>query len=144
MLNTASAFISFHGKLEDQIESFYHALAKEERFSKLKDIFLSLAKENKKHREMILRSYREVITDALEAAFPHFTLKEKDYKINTETPKELGLQDVVNKAIEIEKKSQKYCIDAGESTNGLMADVPETFEWVARRKTRRIKMLESL
>jgi len=33
---------------------------------------------------------------------------------------------------------------ARASTKGLMADIPQAFEWVAKRKTRRIEKLKML
>ena len=142
MLNTAGAFIRFHGEIEDKIIDFYKNLAIDERYSEGRDTFSDFSKENQKHKEMILRTYREVITDALEAAFPLRSLDEADYEINTKLTGDMNLQDVIKRAIEIEEKSQKYCVDAGESTSGLLADIPQAFEWVARRKTRRIQKLK--
>jgi hypothetical protein len=144
LLNTTSAFIRFHGELEDKIRDFYKTLALEERYLKGRDIFSDFFKENQKHKEMILRTYREVITDALEAAFPLRSLDEADYEINTKLTEDMNLQNVIKRAIEIEEKSQKFCTDAGESTSGLLADIPQAFEWVARRKNRRIQKLEVL
>ena len=93
---------------------------------------------------MILRTYREVISDALEAAFPLMDLDESDYEIKTKIMEDMRFQDILKKAIEIEKKSYKYCGDSGKSTSGLLADIPLAFEWVARRKTIRIRKLKDL
>ena len=142
MLNTAGAFVRFHGEIEDKIREFYKNLAIDERYSEGKDTFSDFSKENQKHKEMILRTYREVITDALEAAFPLRSLNEADYEINTKLTGDMNLQDVIKRAIEIEEKSKKFCTDARESTSGLLADIPQAFELVARRKTRRIQKLE--
>jgi rubrerythrin len=137
-------FITFHGRLEDSIKTFYEMLASKETYAGVRDAFFALAKENGKHKEMVLRTYREVITDAFEGGFPLTNLDEKDYLLKTALPDSLSLVDVLKLAVEIEEKSRKFCEDAASSTEGLMADVPQAFEWVAKRKTRRIKKLESL
>lgn len=144
MLNTAGAFIRFHGELEDKIKEFYESLAAIDKYSAGRETFLTFSKENQKHKDMILRTYREVITDALEAAFPLKNLDEVDYEMNKKLTEDMSLREVIERAIEIEEKSYKYCRDAGESTIGLLADIPQAFEWVAIRKTRRIHKLESL
>ena len=144
MLNTAGAFIRFHGELEEKIKEFYERLAAIDKYSVGRENFLSFSKENQKHKDMILRTYREVITDALEAAFPLKNLDEVDYEMNTKLTEDMSLREVIERAIEIEENSYKYCRDAGESTSGLLADIPQAFEWVATRKTRRIHKLESL
>jgi rubrerythrin len=137
-------FISYYSRLEDSIETFYTKLADDEKHKGTRDIFLALAKENSKHKEKVLRAYREVITDAFEGGFPLTTLKEEDYALKIELEDELNLSDVIKRAIEIEEKIRMFCEDAANSTKGLMADVPQTFEWVANRKTRRINKLESI
>jgi len=144
VLTTTSMFITFHGRLEDSIKTFYEKLANKEIYAGVRGAFLALAKENGEHKEMVLRVYREVITDAFEGGFPLTNLNEEDYLLETELPDETSLSDVLKMAVEIEEKSRKFCEDTASSTKGLMADVPQAFEWVAKRKTRRIGRLESL
>ena len=144
MLNTTSMFITFHGRLEDSIKDFYENLASNEIYGGVGDVFLALARENGKHKEMVMRAYREVITDAFEGGFPLKILDEEDYKLRTEMSEEIEFSDILKRAVEIEEKSRKFCKDAANSTKGLMADVPQAFEWVSKRKTRRIGSLESL
>jgi hypothetical protein len=144
VLYTASAFISFYGRLEDEAKNFYESLIDDDRFMQAKDTLTTFVKENKRHKERIQRSYQEVITDALEAAFPKKNLEEKDYEIDTEIAEELAFSDIIKRAIDIEEKCYKFCCDAGDSLSGLLADVPEAFMWVAKRKKRRKEKLESL
>jgi rubrerythrin len=144
LLNTAGAFIRFHGELEDRIKEFYESLAVIDKYSADRETFLTFSKENKRHKDMILRTYREVITDALEAAFPLKNLDEVDYEMNTKLTGDMSFREVIERAIEIEEKSYKYCRDAGESTSGLLADIPQAFKQIAQKKTKRKETLESL
>ena len=144
MLNTASAIISFFGRLEDQIIELYENLAANEKYSEAKDIFLALAKDNKRDREMVQRVYQEVVTDAIETGFSFTGLNEKDYQFTTELTEGLSYSNVVRMAIDAEDRSSKFCIDASESSRSLLADIPQSFEWVAKRKNSRKKQLASL
>jgi hypothetical protein len=116
---------------------------KEKKFSKYQDIFSSFIKESKQHKTLISRSYREVITDAMEAAFPLNNLNEEDYEINLTSVDKLNFSEKINKAVQIEEACKKFCIDAKESLTGLLADVPEEFGLVTERKNLRIKKLKS-
>lgn len=144
MLSTVSAFIRFHGELEDEIKEFYESLAVIDKYSAGKEAFLALSKENKKHKDMILRTYREVISDAFEAAFPLTSLDEKDYEINVEFMENLSHNDILKIAIEIEGKSYKFCEDASESINGLIFEVSQAFISVKKWKEKRRQKLINL
>jgi len=144
VLYTASAFISFHGRLEEQTENFYQTLLDDERCATVKDTFLIFIKENRDHKVRVLRSYQEVITDALEAAFPLKNINENDYEIDTEITDDLSFIDIINKAINIEETCAKFCVEAAEGLKGLLADVPAAFLWVSNRKKRRLEKLKSL
>ena len=142
-LNTASAIVSFYAKLEDQAANFYEQLASVESYSAGKETFQDLAKENRRHRELVERTYREVITDALEACFA-FSMNESDYIIDTAIAKKLSYPDVVRKSIEIEEKHYKFCIDASEKSKSLMSDLPQMFGRIAKKKLSRVARLRSL
>ncbi len=144
MLNTASAIISFFGRLEDQIIELYEKLAANEKYSEAKDTFLALTKDNKRDKEMVQRVYQEVVTDAIETGFSFKGLNEKDYQFTTKLTEGLSYSNILRMAIDAEEKSSKFCIDASESSRSLLADIPQSFEWVAKRKNRRKKQLESL
>jgi len=142
-LNTASSVISFYALLEDRVANFYEMLASVKNYSAGKETFLSFAKENRRHKELVERAYREVITDALEACFA-FSMSESHYIIDTDVPKEASYADVVRKAIEIEEKHHKFCVDASERSKSLMSDVPQVFARVAKKKLGRVDRLRSL
>ena len=108
-----------------------------------KDTFLSLAKDTNRHKEMVERAYREVITDALEACFA-FAMNEGDYAINTDVPKDARYPDILRKAIELEERQYKFCVDASQKSSCLMSDVTQAFARVAKKKLSHITTLTSL
>jgi rubrerythrin len=136
-------FITFHGSMEDSVKDFYEDLIEDERSGEIRGLFQDLAKENGKHKEMVLRTYREVITDAFEGGFPLVGLDEKNYKLETEVIAGMNLPTMLDRALELEEACKRFCEDAAASTKGLMADVPQAFEWVAKRKARRIEKIKS-
>lgn len=142
-LNTASAVINFYSRLEDQVAKFYELLASNENYSAGRDTFVALADENRKHKEIVERAYREVITDALEACYA-FAMNPSDYIINTDLAKDSTYHEVVKKAIQIEETHLKFCVDASEKSKALMSDVPQALARVGKKKLNRIAMLKSL
>ena len=137
-------FITFHGKLEDSIQAFYENLAEKDGDIAHRNIYLALAKENKKHKDRILRAYREIITDALEGGFPIFDLNEKDYALKNNNTEDIALDDILNNAIDVELKSIKFCDDASKSINGLIVEVSQEFEWLKKRKAKRLHKIQNL
>jgi len=142
-LNTASAVISFYSKLEDQAAKFYEDLARNEKYAEGRETFLAFARENKRHKEEVLRAYRQVITDALEACF-FASLNESAYQVKTELTEDMSYSDVLKIAMELEERIYKFCIDAGKSSKSLLAGIPKAFERVAEIKAKRKLKLRSL
>lgn len=143
MLNTASMFISFYGRLEDKAAEFYEEMANNEKYSEGRETFRAFARESKRQKEMVLRTYREGITDAFEGGFPLADLRESDYEINTELRPNTSFSDALKMALSIEEKSRKFCADASEGTRAL-AGISRAFESVARQKAERKQKLETL
>jgi hypothetical protein len=144
VLYTASSFIRFYNELEDEVIGFYEKLLEDQRFSEYRDVFSSFIEESRGHKDLITRSYREVITDAMEAAFPLRSLDEGDYEVKTGSVKGQGVSDFLSDAVQVEGACRQFCLDACESLSGLLADVPEEFTLVAEKKSLRIKKLKSL
>jgi len=143
-LNTISMFITFHGKLEDAIKAFYENMAEKESDIASRDIFRELAKENIKHKDMVLRTYREIITDAFEGGFPITELDEKDYELKIDYKEDMNLSDILKKAIDLEEISCRFCEDASKSINGLIVEVSQAFAWIKKRKQKRSQKLKNL
>jgi len=141
VINTASAAISFTKKLEEDSAKFYEDLSR--RYPKDADVWLSLAKENRKNIVQVERAYYGVITDAIEGCFA-FNINPDDYAIKTEVAEGASYADVLGKALEIEEKIIKYYVDAAEQSKSLMADVPRAFVLIARKRDNRRATLKSL
>jgi hypothetical protein len=139
VLKTTSQVISFHGKLEEAVVTQFTALA--DRYKDLSEKLQVMASENKRHKELIERTYREGVTDAFEVGFLNMPLDEDDYKIE---PLSGELQETIEKAIRNEEVTIKFCRDAADRAGALIPNLPQTFRSLVKRKERRKLILKEL
>lgn len=143
LLNTASAVISFLTKLEDETARFYEELS--HKYPEEKEIFQFFSRENEKNKSMIQRVYYGVITDALEACFSFKEgMNPQNYVVKTEVAENASLVSILKCVMEIEETIRRAYIDAAELSEGLMADVPQAFRAVAKKRSERITKLASI
>jgi len=139
---TASAIISFAQELEDGSMRFYEELA--ERFREQRETFLAFAKESKKNGVLVIRTYRETISDALEACFGFEGLNLCDYPVETGLAEGVGYSDALRTAIELEEAAGRFYIDAADRSQLLLATIPRVFRTVAKKRRKRKLRLQPL
>jgi rubrerythrin len=139
---TASAIISFSEALEDSSSAFYEELA--ERFAESKETFLAFAKESKKNKTLVVRTYQETITDALEACFSFQGLDLGSYAVATAVAKESGYTEALELAIRIEEQACEFYLDIAERSQSLLATIPGAFRRVAKKRSKRKLRLQLL
>ncbi len=137
---TCSAIISFASKLEDDSSQFYEQLA--EKLTEERETFSEFAKECRKNKLLIVRTYQETITDALEACFIKMDLA--DYAAEATVKEDMPPPDVLETAIRLEEKASKFYFDAAEQSKSLLATIPRAFRKVAERRRNRKLKLKSL
>jgi rubrerythrin len=140
-LTTSASAISFAKQLEEDSAGFYEKMA--ERYPQGAEHFLTFSKENNKYVTMIQRAYYGVITDALEGCFA-FTIETDKYVFEKEPGNDLGYDDALKKAIDMEHKLVAFYTDAAEQSKSFMADVPRTFLIVAKKRKNREDKLKAL
>ena len=143
-LATASALLSFYGQMEDKITRFYQTLAARGTFSQSQQTFHTFAQESQKHKRRVLRTYREIVSDALETSFSFIGVKTEDYTMDTELPPDISFEKALTKAEVIEEISAKFCATAGQQSQSLLAGIPEAFQRIAKRKSERKQILHTL
>ncbi len=141
-LTTASEIIRFAVELEDTTAKFYEGLAT--RYPEAKEIFSSFVKENRKNKILVQRAYNEVVTDAIETGFSFEGFEADPYMIDVDLAQGADLARAVKKALEIEEKTQAFYATAAEMSKALLADIPRTFERIAKKRTERKAKLTSL
>ena len=139
---TASAIMSFAEKLEDDSSAFYAKLA--ERFGEGKEAFLGFAKESKKNKIHLVRTYQETISDALEASFSFEGLELPDYDLETALAEDISLKKALEMALEIEEEASKVYSQIAEQAQSLLATIPRAFSRVAKKRRARKEVLRLL
>ena len=141
IIHTMSEGITLARKLENDSAAFYEALAK--KFTANAETYLALAKENKKNVAQIDRAYYGVITDALEGGYA-LNLEADKYVIKTALASGAKTAEVVKQALAMEDAIISYYTVAAEQSRALMADVPQTFLLIAKKRKTRKEKLEEL
>lgn len=144
MLTTTSAIISFYEHQTKKATRFYQWLAESLGNVEYREVFNAIVAENKQHQKMIVRAYREVITDAIEAGFAFSDLHQTDYIVNLDLDEEASFVDQLQCAIELEKRAFTFCNHVSERSRTLLADISYAFESVAKRKAARLPMLRAI
>ena len=139
---TASAIISFAEKLEDSSSTFYEELA--ERWAESKEKFLIFAKEGRKNKTLVVRTYRETVSDALETGFSFEGLDLRHYAVETTLAEDAGYSEALGIAIELEEKACKFYLDVAERSESLLATIPRAFKRAAKIRGKRKLELQSL
>lgn len=139
---TTSAVITFTEKLEDDSAALYQMLA--ERTTEGKDLFLSFAEESRKNKTLIVRTYQETITDALEACFCFKGLSLEEYSVRMGTLKDAQYVDALTAALKLEEKAIKFYHDAAGLSESLLATIPRVFKRVAEKREARRQALKSI
>ena len=130
--------------MEDEITRFYQILATRDTFSRGQQTFHTFAQESQKHKKMILRTYREIVSDALETSFSFVGVKTEDYTLDTDLPPDITYEKALTKAEVIEDLSSKFCMTAGQQSQSLLAGIPQAFQRIAKRKVQRKQILQTL
>jgi rubrerythrin len=138
-LNTASAVISFAKELEENSIKYYENLI--QKYAQEKETFLAFIKENKKNIVSVQRVYQEGITDAIEGCFSFEGLDTDNYIFNQKLSADASYSNVLESAIKMEEKIQKFYLDSAEVSKSLMADIPRLFERIAKKRDKRMMQL---
>jgi len=140
---TASAIMSFSEKLEDDSTSFYESLA--DKFTEGKETFLNYAADGKKNKTHLIRTYQETVTDALETGFSFGGLDLDAYEVQTTLSTETSsYKEALSLAVELEGKASKLYSDVAEKAQSLLATIPRAFSRVAKRRSDRKLVLQSM
>jgi rubrerythrin len=139
---TTATIISFSEKLEEASANFYEALA--ERLAEHKDTFLTWAKESRKNKLLVTRTYQETITDALEACYCFEGLNLRDYSFGVGLAPDTSPAEALKRALALEEKAQTFYLDVAERSQALLATIPRAFRRVAETRDKRKAELQAM
>lgn len=139
-LNTAAAVIDCISEIEKDSAEFYEHSAK--RYSRLRDIFQSLAKEHVKTGKRVRMDYYSVVTDALGAGFGF-----QGFEAEVEMPvlnDDVSFSDAVEKAVKLENDIQQFYLKVTSALKPLMPDISRSVERVMKSMPLRIDRLNRI
>jgi rubrerythrin len=139
---TTAAIIRYSENLEDDSSAFYERLA--ERWPEHKDAFLTLARDGKKNKTQVVRTYQETISDAYEASYSFEGLSLGDYDVDTSLSEDTGLMEGLERALALEDQACAFYLDVAERSKGLLATIPRAFARVAKKRSKRKSAIEAL
>jgi len=129
-------------ELEDASAAFYEKLA--QKFAQGQDAFLGFAKESKKNKTHLVRTYQETISDALEAMFSFEGLTLPDHDFDAALAEDIDFREAVEMAVEIEEKTSKLYVQIAEQAQSLLATIPRAFSRVAKTRRAREETLQAM
>jgi len=74
---------------------------------------------------------------AIEGCFSFEGLDTDNYIFNQKLSADASYSNVLESAIEMEEKIQKFYLDSAEVSKSLMADIPRLFERIAKKRGKR-------
>lgn len=139
---TAAAIISFCEGLEDRSAAFYEALA--ERWPEEKETFQAFAKEDRRNKKQVVRTYQETISDVLEAHYSFAGLDLGEYEIASAPRTDVNFLQDLEQAIALEETACAFYLEVAERSKSLLATIPRAFQRVAQKRRKRQSRLEAL
>ncbi len=139
---TASAVMSFAQRLEDDSAAFYTALAR--RWPDFAEKFLGFAKACEKSKVLVVRTYQETITDALEACFCFEGLDLTSYAVDTTLGEDADLADALAAAVRLETNAIAFYHDVAELSQSLLATIPRAFSRAGKTREKRRAELQEM
>ena len=139
---TASAVISYCEKLEDSTSALYEALGA--MFPAHRDVFSGFVDESRKNKVLLVRTYRETVSDALETGFAFEGLELEANLVPAVVSDKTELGKALVSALELERGAADFYTKVAGLSRSLLATIPGAFKRVARRRAARCNVLQSL
>jgi len=141
-VQTAAQVVRVAQEVEEKSYRFYERLSTE--YPEKKEVFLSLAKENRRNKLWIQRSYNEAVSDVFETGFCSGGLT-VDAKLIRNTVAEVhSWQVAVEKALKMEEEIQTFYQNTANRLQSFLAGVSRTLGIIARRREKRLERIRAL
>jgi hypothetical protein len=113
-------------------------------FPERKETFLRFAKESKKNKILLVRTYQETISDALEATFSFGGLELEKYAFESTIEKGTDYKTALQSAMAIEENVSSLYEKVAEQAESLLATIPRVISKVAKKRRERKDILEKI
>lgn len=139
---TAATIMRFAETLEDKSATLYEQLAAQ--FPQHKERWLGYARDSKKNKVLMVRTYQETITDALEACFSFEGLNLQDYAVAEFSVPGVSLAQALGRIMALEEKAVRFYSDVASRCESLLGTIPRAFRRVAEVRSKRLAELQNL
>ena len=139
---TTAAIIRFSEALEDTSSEFYSELAN--RWPDEQDAFSTFARDSEKDKTLIVRTYQETISDALEASYCFEGMRLGDREIDMTLSAGSAYPAALEAAIIVEDRACDFYLEVAERSESLLATIPRAFRRVAKKRNKRKARLERM
>jgi hypothetical protein len=140
-LKTFSGVLKFTLQLEDQTAQFYQDAASSDKFSHGKQIFLTLAENSKKRKQVLEKTARESVDHSL--LEPISGLFQDHYAGSSVLSEAMSYANVLTSAKNLEERVRKFYIDAGERI-GFIPTVSRLYKRYAQERSKALMALQTL
>lgn len=139
---TAAAVINFAAHLEDRSALFYKKLV--DQFPDKADFLRSFVRESELNKVLVVRTYQETVTDALETGYSFEGLS-----LDGVIPEEVwsdkaDFAAAISSALGLERAASAFYIDVSSRSKTLLSTIYMAFRKVEGVRRKRLVKLESL
>lgn len=139
---TTSGVISFAEQLEDRSAQFYQRLS--DYFPAHADLFKTFAREDRMNKTLVIRTYQETVTDALETGYSFEGLKLDGAVSDAIWEEKSDLRSAIDAAVELEESAASFYDNIAHRSQTLLSTIPMVFRKIAGNRKARSVRLRSL
>ena len=140
-LKNFGSIMGFAAELEAADKAFYEAVATNPACAQIKDLLEAFAKDEKKNEKNMLRARREHVTEMVLEPIPDFT--SEPFISDRQVTPDMGLEQIIARALELEEKAHRFYNQASEKTKGL-AEISRVLAKTGEKRAAHMERLEAL
>jgi rubrerythrin len=140
-LNNFGSILSFAAELESKDEAFYQSALQNAECVPYKPVFEQLLADSQKNQKTLQRVRRENVTEMILEGISDFS--SDSYTVEHGAPNDMKGVDVLAIAVKLEKRAEKYYLDAAEKIKAL-SEVARELKTLAKKRSKHLSVLSGL
>ncbi len=140
-LRNFGSIMGFAAELEASDKRFYEAAAANPVCAEYRELLEALAADEKKNEKNMLRARREHVTEMVLEPITDFN--SEPYESDRELRPDMGLEQIMARALELEEKAQRFYHQAAEKTKGL-AEISRVLAKTGKKRADHKAQLEAI
>ena len=140
-LSNFGSIMGFAAEMEGADRAFYEAAAANPACAAYMELLEEFARDEKKNEKNMLRARREHVTEMVLEPITGFT--REPFISDREITPQMGLEQIMARALEIEEKAQSFYSQAAEKTRGL-AEISRVLAKTGKKRAAHRARLEEI